>query len=44
METISVILVVIHCGLLAIPYFDKIGAKCALDRKYPICFFIAMYV
>lgn len=44
MEVISVTLVIIHCGLLAMAFLDNVGATCALDRKYPICFFVAMYI
>jgi hypothetical protein len=44
MELVNVILVIIHCVLISLTFFDNFGAKCALDRKYPICFFAAMYV
>ena len=38
MEMVNVGLIVIHCCLLAITFFDNYGAKCALDRKYPLCY------
>ena len=43
MEMMSVFLVIVHCVLLSLTFFDNFGATCALDRKYPICFFVAGY-
>ena len=43
MEMMQVFLVILHCVLLSLAFFDNFGAKCALDRKYPICFFMAGY-